>query len=121
MKSRRDVIKGGLIGLGLVGLGQIVGVNPALARRKRKGGDTGGGNLVEPGKGMAANVNYQHDKAKITDASLKKAKNGTDYKDQYCSNCVLYAAGKDGKGKCSLFPGKLVAEKGWCTSWSLKS
>ena len=40
--------------------------------------------------------------------------------DQTCGNCQLYAAGSDGKGKCQLFQQGLVAEDGWCLSWTKK-
>ncbi|MBC86653.1 MAG: hypothetical protein CL677_05690 [Bdellovibrionaceae bacterium] len=39
---------------------------------------------------------------------------------QSCKNCNLYTAGKDGKGKCSILPKGLVAEKGWCVTWQAK-
>jgi hypothetical protein len=37
---------------------------------------------------------------------------------QLCSNCVLYRAGADGWGGCTIFPGKLVKEAGWCNAWA---
>src|SRR4051794_27845233 len=38
---------------------------------------------------------------------------------QICENC-LQLAGKDGASyrPCSVFPGKLVAARGWCSSWT---
>ena len=36
-----------------------------------------------------------------------------------CSNCLqLQGAGAAAFRPCSLFPGKLVAVKGWCTGWT---
>jgi hypothetical protein len=41
---------------------------------------------------------------------------------QNCTNCLFYEPGSDGKGKCQLIPvpGALVADGGWCTSFSEK-
>ena len=41
---------------------------------------------------------------------------------QNCANCLFYEATADGKGKCQLIPvpGALVADGGWCTSYSAK-
>ncbi len=40
--------------------------------------------------------------------------------DQTCANCQFYTAGDGAKGKCQLFPQGLVAEAGWCMSWTKK-
>lgn len=41
---------------------------------------------------------------------------------QLCNNCQLYAAkATDPAGPCALFPGKLVAGKGWCSAWVKKA
>jgi hypothetical protein len=39
-----------------------------------------------------------------------------------CGNCNLYS-GKPGEadGPCSVFGGKLVTAKGWCTAWVKKA
>lgn len=37
--------------------------------------------------------------------------------DRRCSNCQLYTAGADGRGRCQLFTQGLVKESGWCASW----
>ena len=34
-----------------------------------------------------------------------------------CRNCRLYGAETDGRGPCSIFPGKSVAGDGWCRAW----
>jgi hypothetical protein len=40
----------------------------------------------------------------------------------YCDNCI-YIQGEDGKEwrPCAIFRGKVVAAKGWCSAWMLKS
>ncbi|MFU8816023.1 MAG: high-potential iron-sulfur protein [Pseudomonadales bacterium] len=46
----------------------------------------------------------------------RKAGPGGD--NQFCYNCVLYSAGADGWGGCTIFPGKLVKGAGWCNAWA---
>jgi hypothetical protein len=36
---------------------------------------------------------------------------------KHCSNCALWQGGDAEAGGCPIFPGKLVAAAGWCTSW----
>jgi hypothetical protein len=39
-----------------------------------------------------------------------------------CANCQLYGAAADSAwGSCAIFPGKLVAGKGWCSAWVKQS
>jgi hypothetical protein len=54
------------------------------------------------------------------DAALVDTKKYPSYaKGSTCENCLLLE-GKEGSHyrPCSLFPGKLVAAKGWCTGWT---
>jgi hypothetical protein len=44
----------------------------------------------------------------------------SDKPDQNCANCQFYTPGTGGTGKCQLFVQGLVAEKGWCMSWTKK-
>ena len=39
----------------------------------------------------------------------------------YCDNC-MYIQGEDGQEwrPCAIFPGKVVAAKGWCSAWLKK-
>ena len=40
----------------------------------------------------------------------------------YCDNC-MYIQGEDGAEwrPCAIFPGKVVAAKGWCSAWLIKA
>lgn len=122
--NRRNFFKVAASAVGLVlASGSVTAL---LAQgRKKKGADAApaatGPTMVEPGKGMAANVNYQHNHADVKDAALKVDKQGVKWSDQLCSNCVLYTKDGNGTGKCTLFPGQLVKDTGWCTSWSKKA
>jgi hypothetical protein len=62
---------------------------------------------------MAVGLKYKADATKATDRKDATA---------FCSNCVLYT-GKpgDASGPCSVFGGKLVSAKGWCSSWVKKA
>ena len=61
----------------------------------------------------AAALSYKMDATKATSRKDKTA---------VCDNCSLYAD-KPGAadGPCSIFGGKLVNAKGWCTAWVKKA
>jgi hypothetical protein len=106
------------------GLALLAPLSKVQAEEGRKKAD-GDLPLVEPGKDMAATVNYQHKGADVKDAKLKVDRQGTSFDKQSCSNCMLYAKKgmKDGAevGACTIFPGKVVKGSGWCTSWNKKA
>lgn len=81
--------------------------------------------LAEPGKDMAASVNYVAKVADVKDAKAKVERQGVAWGKQTCSNCGLYnkkcGAGADEKGTCAIFAGKVVMSTGWCTSWNKKA
>jgi hypothetical protein len=56
----------------------------------------------------------------VADAARVDAKKNPTFKaGQICGNC-LQVKGKDGEAyrPCAIFPGKLVANKGWCKTWT---
>jgi hypothetical protein len=60
---------------------------------------------------MARALNYKHD-AQTVDAAMRAS-------DRYCYNCALFAGAEDDAwAGCSIFPGKSVAGRGWCSAWS---
>jgi len=61
----------------------------------------------------AAALNYKMDATKASNRKDNTA---------FCSNCNLYT-GKPGAvdGPCTIFGGKLVTAKGWCTAWVKKA
>ncbi len=104
----------------------------ANAEEKRRGGKAAEGGrgdmalpFVEPGKEMAAAMNYQEKKSNIKDAALKADRQGVTWDKQMCSNCMLYTKSGDKGGaevgKCSIFAGKLVKGSAWCASWAKKA
>lgn len=121
--SRRSFFKGMISAFGLVAVSGSLTSAFAQGRKKKEAEapKSSEPTLVEPGKGMAANVNYQHKHADVKDAALKVEKQGVKWDAQLCSNCVLYTKHGADTGRCTLFPGQLVKDAGWCTSWSKKA
>lgn len=62
-------------------------------------------------------------KTRAEDVDTKKfpKRAGSEGATQYCDNCTLYSETSDGLGTCTAIRGKLVAGKGWCNAWMLKS
>lgn len=68
---------------------------------------------VDESDPTAKALNYVHN-ARSVDAAKR-------FSDRYCYNCALFAGGEgDEWAKCSIFPGKVVAGKGWCSVWAPK-
>jgi hypothetical protein len=53
----------------------------------------------------------------VADAAKSKRPDKT----QMCSKCMFYTAAGKKEGKCQIFQNRLVAAKGWCTSWAKKA
>lgn len=133
MNSRRGFFKQAAA---LVGAAVLVPMTGLAANERRGGGAAtpatpaagGGGDLnlpmVEPGKGMAASMNYHYKNTDVKDAALKIERQGVPFANQHCSSCMLYTkVGNKGGGevgKCQLFQGQLVKHTGWCSSWNKK-
>jgi hypothetical protein len=61
----------------------------------------------------AAALGYKNDASTVDAAKFPQRKDG-----QHCGNCRLYSAGsEEGWGNCGIFPGKQVANAGWCSAW----
>jgi hypothetical protein len=68
---------------------------------------------VDENDPQAKALNYVHD-AGTVDAAKRASTN-------FCNNCALYAGNEsDDWAGCSIFPGKAVAGKGWCSVWAPK-
>ena len=66
---------------------------------------------------LAKGMRYTHD-ASTVDPSTR----ANPAPDQTCDNCAL-VQGNDGDEwrPCQIFPGKVVAAKGWCSVWAPKA
>lgn len=135
MNSRRGFFKQAAA---LVGAAILTPMVTNAANERRGGGDSaaapaaGGGAggdlnlpLVEPGKGMAASLNYHYKNTDVKDKALTIERQGTPFAQQHCGVCMLYTkvGKKDGGevGKCQLFQNQLVKSTGWCSSWNKKT
>ena len=103
--TRRDFLRTGIAAGALIPLvGIALRAKPAFAEE---------GKLVTELPAYAATVQALQYKVK------------SDKPDQHCANCQFYTAGAGGKGTCQLVPAQgavqgLVAETGWCMSWTKK-
>jgi hypothetical protein len=100
--TRRRFVKsaGAVTAVGATGLGGLQAWADTLPR-------------VSEDSDMARALNYKHD-AQSVDAAKRAS-------DRYCYNCALFAGAEDKAwAGCSIFPGKAVAGKGWCSAWSPK-
>lgn len=82
---------------------------------------------VDESSATAAALGYKHDATKVDTTKFPKRATPEGQK-QFCENCTFYSeggqkvAGHEGNwGKCTIFPTGLVAEKGWCNTWTLKA
>lgn len=66
--------------------------------------------VLNPTDPAAVNLGYVADTTKANQTKYPKHT-----KEQNCSNCAVYVAATGG---CALFPGKKVAEKGWCSVYA---
>jgi hypothetical protein len=68
---------------------------------------------VDENDPTAKALNYVHDAGKV-DAAKR-------FSDRYCNNCALFAGKADDEwAGCGIFPGKVVAGRGWCNVWAPK-
>ncbi|MGB5734825.1 MAG: high-potential iron-sulfur protein [Thiohalocapsa sp.] len=64
-------------------------------------------------------LKYKHDAAQADRAAA--ARPGAPPEEQNCINCQFVQADSGDWRPCTLFPGKLVAANGWCSSWTIKA
>jgi len=71
---------------------------------------------VDESEPLAVALGYKEDTAKVD-----STKHPNHTSSQQCSNCKQFqGAAADNSGGCTLFGGKKVAAKGWCSSWVKK-
>jgi hypothetical protein len=77
--------------------------------------------LVMESDATAMALGYKHNVADIDEMTFPRRSTEANGDIQFCDNCIFYtgAAGAE-NGPCALFPGKSVAAKGWCNTWTLK-
>ena len=102
--QRRNFLKVGSLVLASLGLASRAVAQPKPAQLDEK----------DP---QAQALGYRHDAAQVD-----KKKFPTWQAGQTCANCLQYQ-GKPNEawGPCTIFPGKVVAAKGWCSVWQKKA
>lgn len=98
MTNRRIFILNGCAGLAAATLGCMAWAENRVALKED-----------EP---LAKEFNYVIDAAKVDGHKFPDFKAG-----DRCSKCQIYEDGANDMGGCAIFPGKLVAAGGWCSSF----
>jgi hypothetical protein len=95
----------------LKNLGAAAGIAALLQVRPARAAELPRVDVKDP---AAVALAYTEDAARVD-----PKKYPTYAKGSTCENCLLLE-GKEGSSyrPCHLFPGKLVAAKGWCTGWT---
>jgi hypothetical protein len=76
-------------------------------------------NALQSGNACAADMVKESDPAAVKlkyKADATKAAERTS-PTEFCDNCLLYTSSDNASGTCSALGDRLVAAKGWCTSW----
>jgi hypothetical protein len=76
-------------------------------------------NAMLGGKAEAADMVKESDPGAVKLKYKADATKAPERKDaeEFCDNCILYTKKDSASGTCSALEDKLVAAKGWCTSW----
>ena len=125
--NRRSFLQSVVFTAGAIGF-----LSTLQAEERRRGGGAAaatGPVLVDPKDAAAKAVNYVHENSEIKDKALQADRGGVKFKDQHCSGCSFYEIAKEtslgGKkvAPCQMpfASGKVVREKGWCTTWAKKA
>lgn len=102
--SRRRFLKTTSLGLAALPLASLPFQHKARA-------DEGLPPPLDEESATAQAVSYVHD----ADAGAPEERE----EGHYCDNCALYnKAANDEWGRCAIFPGTVVAAKGWCNAWT---
>lgn len=111
--KRRNILKQSLLGLSAVAASSILTPKQAIA-------DDALPKLAEDDP-MAVGVGYRNDATTVDTVRYPK-RAGEEGAKQLCVNCSLYSGDKDAEwGKCTIFSGKQVNAKGWCSVWAPKT
>lgn len=102
LRSRRDLLKAGVVSVVALGVGGLVAGRHVRAEDLPK---------LEESDPQAQALKYLHD-ATMADAGVRGGE------DRICETCRFYSGSEGAEwGPCSLFPGKAVNAKGWCAGW----
>ncbi|MDB5812401.1 MAG: putative high potential iron-sulfur protein [Betaproteobacteria bacterium] len=109
--GRRGVLKLGSIAVVTIAMGSQAA--HSLAQDKKGGG----GNRVDEKDPTAQSLGYKHDATKVDKAKFASYQPG-----QTCANCQQFQGkATEAWAPCTIFAGKEVANKGWCSAWVKKT
>lgn len=121
--SRRRMLKGVLVSLSAVALGQVMSLSQSVFAAAKKLIDMSGKGSDPTNKAavnVAKGLNYVED-AKAADKAgkIKRVeKTGVAPANQICRTCQFYKVVEENKsGECILIPNVLVHHGGYCNSW----
>lgn len=73
--------------------------------------------MVDENDAQAKALGYVADASKVDKTKYRQYAPG-----QVCSNCALWQGAADAPAAgCAIFPGKQVANKGWCSAYAKKA
>jgi len=104
--KRRDMLKKSIFGLTAVAAASIIAPNAVYADDLP---------VLTEDDSMAVSLGY-----KLDSATVDAAKQPKHAADQNCGNCALFTATAGGAGTCTIFAGKLVNDKAWCSAYAKK-
>ena len=99
--SRRRFLETVVVSLAALPLGTLAPSRRILAEELPK---------LDEQAAEARAVGYVHDASNADDEQFEEG--------QICGNCMLFSNEDEGWGRCSVFPGKRVSARGWCSIWS---
>lgn len=78
----------------------------------------GAAQKVDPKDPQAVSLGYTDDSGTVDEKKFPKHD-----KTQLCSNCQFYQTAQESgnRAPCTIFGGKTVAAKGWCSAWVKKA
>ncbi len=102
--SRRDLFR-------LAGAGSLALLLPAMTRMSA--GTAWADDRLDPESPQAKALGYVHHYSEVDQAQFPRYEEG-----QICANCQLAQGDLSAEWMgCSIFPGKQVANEGWCSAW----
>src|SRR5258706_8882925 len=104
MNKRRTVLRS----ISILATASVTGIPLSVFAEAQKVGEN------DP---QALSLGYKHDTTKVDQKKFPKHD-----VNQQCGNCQFYQGkATDPWGPCTIFNGKLVAAKGWCSAYAKKS
>lgn len=104
MNKRRVLLRS----LSLIATAPIAGIPLSAFAQPKK---------IDENEPQAVSLGYKHDTTNVDQKKFPKHNVS-----QICNDCQFYQANvKEAWGPCTIFAGKLVASKGWCSAYVKKA